>query len=154
MHDRFNRTYVKDVKYPDEILLPTGNFVLITLGEGEPIERLPFTLFDDLPLDLGQSSAIENENENIGKWITFGARWGSGSRSQLSNRVEYGLVDLIQLSSPQLPVEYLAYIAASPPKVDVILIVGHRILDRHKSDAHPCRAEPGGIVPVSWSGGC
>ena len=48
------------MKDPDKILLPRGNFALVTLGKYESIYRIPFTLLDDLLLDLVQSSAIEN----------------------------------------------------------------------------------------------
>ena len=92
--NRLNRTYVEDVKDPDKILLPSSNFILIALGEDEPIYRLPFTVLDDIPLDLSQSSVIEN----VSSWVTLGARCRSGSRSQLSNRVEDRLVELTQPS--------------------------------------------------------
>ena len=111
---------------PDKVLLPRSNFVLITFGEDESVDRIPFALPDDLPLDLCQGSAIEKFRERN----CFGGCYRSGSRSQLSNRFEDGLIELIQLSSLQFPVEYLAYIATSPPKVNVLLIVRHRVLDR------------------------
>ena len=60
MANRFNRTYVEDMENPDKILLPRGNLALIALGENESMYRIPFTLLDDLPLDLGQSPIIEN----------------------------------------------------------------------------------------------
>ena len=44
---------------PDKILPPSGDFVLVALHAGEPGNYVPFTLFDHLPLDLGQGSAIE-----------------------------------------------------------------------------------------------
>ena len=119
-----SRTYVEDVKNPDEVLLPCSNPVLIALGEDKSMYRIPFALIDDLPLDIGQSSIIEN----VGKYISWRGHYRNGSRSQLRNRVEDGLVKLIQSPSLQFSVEYLAYISASPSKVDVILIVSHRVL--------------------------
>jgi hypothetical protein len=53
------RTHVEDLKDPDQVLLPSRNFVLIVLGEEESEDRIPFTPLDDLPLHLCQGSAIE-----------------------------------------------------------------------------------------------
>ena len=50
------------------------------------------------------------------------------SRGQIPNRIEDALVESIRLSPLQPPVEFLAHIGASLPKLDVILTVGHRIL--------------------------
>jgi hypothetical protein len=47
------------VKDPDKVLLPSSNLVLIAFGEDESINCIPFTLFDDLALDLGHGPAIE-----------------------------------------------------------------------------------------------
>ena len=57
------------MKDPDEILLPSNNLVLIGFGEDESVDRAPFTLLDDLPLDLGQSSVVEI----VCQWITLHA---------------------------------------------------------------------------------
>ena len=48
-----DRTHVEDVKDPHKILLPSSNLVLVTFGEHESVDRIPFTLLDDLPLDPG-----------------------------------------------------------------------------------------------------
>ena len=95
-----NQAHVEYVKNPEKILLPSSNLVLIAFGEHKSVEGVPFTLLDDLPLDLGQRSTIDNG----GKWITPRAHYRSGSRCQPSNRIEDGLVELIQLSSLQFPV--------------------------------------------------
>ena len=84
---------------PYEILLPRGDLSLITLGENESMHRAPFSLLDDLPLDIGQSSAIEN----LHKWITLRVHYRFGSLSQSSNRIQDGLVELIQ----SLPLQFL-----------------------------------------------
>jgi hypothetical protein len=73
-------------------------------------------------------------DREVGKWITWCTHYWSGSRSQLSDRIEDGLIELVQLSSLQFPVEYLECITASPPEVEVILVVGHRVLDRRESE--------------------
>ena len=138
-----DRTYVEDAKNPDKILIPSSNFVLIAFGEEESVDGIPFTLLDDLPLDLGQSSATES----ISELVASGARFRPGSRSKLSNCIEDGLVELIQLPSFQFPVKHLAYIAASPAKVDVVLVVDHRVLDGRESEVGPHRV--GGNAPES-----
>jgi hypothetical protein len=59
------------VEDPDEVLLPSRNFVLIGFGEDESVERIPFTLLDDLLLDLGHGSAIEpSVSRSLGVRIT------------------------------------------------------------------------------------
>ena len=68
-------------------------------------------------------------SRSISKWNTRRVEYWSGSRSQIPNRVEDRLVEFIQLSPLQSPVEHLTYITASPSKFDVILIVGHGVLD-------------------------
>ena len=76
MANRLNRTYVEDVKDPDKILLPGSNLTLIALGEDESMYRIPFALIDDLPLDIGQGSMIEN----VVKYIRRRGHSRSGSR--------------------------------------------------------------------------
>ena len=60
MANESNRTYIEDMKDPDKILLPGSNLALIALGESKSMYRIPFTLLDDLLLDLGQSSATKS----------------------------------------------------------------------------------------------
>ena len=80
---------------PDKVLLPSRDLVLVAFGEDKSIDRIPFTLLDNPPLDCGHGSAVGNAD----KWVTLGARYRPGSRSKLSNRIEDGLVELIQLFS-------------------------------------------------------
>ena len=54
-----NRTYVENVKDSGEVLLPTGNLVLVALREDESGYRIPFPLFYDLALDPSHGPAIE-----------------------------------------------------------------------------------------------
>ena len=72
MPERANRTHIENVKDPEKILLPSSDLSLITLGENESMYRVPFTMLDDLTLDLGQGSA----SENIGKYINLCAVTG------------------------------------------------------------------------------
>lgn len=57
---------------------------------------------------------------------------GFGSRGQISDRIEDGLVEFVQSSPLQSPVEYLAHISAVPAEVDIVLPVRHRVLDRRE----------------------
>ena len=54
--------------------------------------------------------------------------------SQIPNRIEDSLFEFVRSSPLQSPVQYLAYIAASPSKLGVVLIVGHRVLGGQKSE--------------------
>ena len=65
MANRTNRTYVENVKDPNKVLLPGNDFVLVAFGEDESVERVPFTLLDDLPLDFGQSTVIETKVSRV-----------------------------------------------------------------------------------------
>ena len=47
------------MKDPNKVPIPSGNFVFIALCEDESGDRVPLALFNDLPLDLVQGSAIE-----------------------------------------------------------------------------------------------
>jgi hypothetical protein len=47
------------MKDPDKVLLPTHNLVLLGLRADKSGDRIPFALFDDLPLNTGQGSAID-----------------------------------------------------------------------------------------------
>ena len=64
MTNRCNKTHVEDVEGPNKVLLPSRDIIFITLRMNESGGRIPFTLLDDLPLDLGQGSVIEG----ISKW--------------------------------------------------------------------------------------
>jgi hypothetical protein len=69
----------------------------------------------------------------IGKWIARRAHYWSGLRIQISNRIEDRLGEFVQLFPLQSPIEHLTYIAAVPPKVDIVLIVGQGVLDMCES---------------------
>ena len=141
-----NRTHVEDVKELDKVLLPSGDFVLISLRENESDEWVSFTLFDHLPLDLCHGSAIETSVSG-----PLGVRSaGYYSRSQISNRIEDKLVEFFQLPSIQSRVERFAHFTAILPKLDVVLIVGHSVLDESwkRSAVRLRRTEE--KVPESW----
>ena len=83
-------------------------------------------------MDLGQSSVIKY----ISKWIAPERdNFWLGSRSQTSDRIDEWLVEFIQSSPLQSPVECLTNISASPSKFEIVLIVGHRVLDKHKRES-------------------
>ena len=91
MSNGTDRTHIEDAKDPHKVLVPSRDLVPIAFGEDESVDGIPFTLLDDLPLDLGQSSAIENVSQRV----TLGAYYRPGSRSEPSDRIEDGLVELI-----------------------------------------------------------
>jgi hypothetical protein len=124
-----DRTYVEDVKKPDEVQPPSGNLVPITLRKNEPGDRVSFPLFHNLGLNFRHGSVVEKSISGPVRCMHY---W-SGSRSKISNRIENRLVEFIQSSPLQSSVEYLAYITASLSKLDVVPIVGHRVLDKRES---------------------
>ena len=124
---RTDRTYIEDAKNPVKVLHPSSNLILIVL-HGDHSGK-SFTLLGEFPPDLGHSSAIERSvSGSPGVHIRY-----CGSRSQTSNRMENGLVEFIQLSPIQSPIECLTYTSTSPPELNTIPIVGHRVLDRPES---------------------
>ena len=120
--------HLKDLR---ESLPPSGNLVLIVLCGDDPGSCTRLTQLEDLPPDLGHGPAIETSvSGSVGIRIQC-----CGSRSQTSNRIEDGLVELIRLSPIQSQVECLTYTSASPPKLNIIPIFGHRVLDKPESQA-------------------
>jgi hypothetical protein len=53
------QTYCENVKDPVEVQLPRSDRLFITLRVEKSGDRISFAQLDDLPLDLGHSSAIE-----------------------------------------------------------------------------------------------
>jgi hypothetical protein len=54
-------------------------------------------------------------------------------RCQLLNRTDQSLTEFTQSSPVQTSVEGFTHVRAREPKVDVILIIGHGVLDEHES---------------------
>ena len=52
-------TYVEDVEDSIEVPVPPRNRIFVRLGVETPRDRMSFTLFDDLLLDLGHGPTIE-----------------------------------------------------------------------------------------------
>ena len=52
-----NRTHVEHVKDPDKVLFPSGNLVPVALREDESEHCTPFTLLNDLDMNLCYGSA-------------------------------------------------------------------------------------------------
>ena len=111
------------MKNPHKVLLPSRNLILVALRVEKSGGRVSFTPLDNLPLDLSYGSAIETLVSGV-------VRGGflSDSRGQLSDCPKYRSAEFFQSPPIHSPVESLTYFTASPPKVDVILIVGHRVL--------------------------
>ena len=59
MLNKTDRTYIEDVKNPGKVLLPRYDLVLIALRAEKSGHRIPFTPFDDFPLDLGHGPVFE-----------------------------------------------------------------------------------------------
>ena len=76
---------------------------------------------------------------------------GSGLRGQISNCIQDGLVESIQLFPLQSLVEHLARVTTSPAKINVILFIGHRVLERRESEV--CLRGAGEGALESWSEG-
>ena len=64
----------------------------------------------------------------------------SDSRIQISNRVKDGLVEFVQPFPLQSSVEDLTYTPAVPPKLDILLVAGHSVLNGCKLTVRVCRA--------------
>lgn len=52
-------THVEDMEDPIEVLLPTSDRIFVAPCAENSRDRASFTLFDDIPLNLSHSSAME-----------------------------------------------------------------------------------------------
>ena len=132
------------MKNPDKVLIPARNLILISLRENEPDHCFSFTLLIHILLNLDHGSATVV----VSKWIICSPYPSSGSRSKVSNRVKDRLVEFIQSFPLQSPVEYLTYVPAIPSKVNVILVVGHSILEGRELAVRLRRVRVN--LPESW----
>jgi hypothetical protein len=131
------------MKDPNKILVPGSDLILVALCKDEPEGYIPFPSLVHLPLHLGHGSTIDS----IGKWITRHPHRRLGSRSQIPNRIQDGLSELVQLLPDQPPVKHLAHIPAIPPKVDVVLIVSQGVLEARQSAVRVREGVGGGTYP-------
>ena len=53
------RTYIEDMKNPEEVLLPTRDHIFTTLAVEESRTHVPFALLDSLLPNRGQSSGVK-----------------------------------------------------------------------------------------------
>lgn len=60
---------------------------------------------------------------------------GLDSRRQFPDRPEHGLAEFIWSSGLQSPVKSLTYICAGEPKLDVVLIVHHQVLEKGEPES-------------------
>ena len=81
-------------------------------------------------------------------WVTRRGHWCFGLRGKISDGIEDGLSELIHASPFQSPIECLAYASARPPELDVILVVGHRILEDRESEIRLHRMGEGTRIMV------
>ena len=121
-----DRTYVEDLKDPNEVQLPGGDGFLVIFRMGKLGEQIPFLLLDDLYLDLCHSSAIDGvvSEAHIHHY--------SSSRCQLFNRLTHGPIQLIQPPSAHPAVKGTAYIRTGEPEFDAFQFVGHGVLDTYE----------------------
>src|SRR5258708_38530729 len=75
-------------------------------------------------------STTDLQSVVIGKWITRHPNHWPGSRSQISNRIQDGLVEFVQSFPLQPPVEHSTYVPAIPSKLNIIPVVSQSVLDR------------------------
>ena len=109
---------------------PSGELVLIVLRVETLGNPSPLFVLDGVSMDLGHSSVMRTSAHG-----TLNVRiCRSDSRSQLTDRTHDGLAECTRGRPLQPPVENHTHLTTGPPKVDVILIVCHRVLGdvRHK----------------------
>ena len=76
--------YIEDVKNSDEVLHPRGDHFFFALPVEGPGDGVSFTQPDNLPLNLGCSSAIETSKSKI-----HGICIAGNPRGQLFDRPEH-----------------------------------------------------------------
>ena len=72
MPNRTDLTYVEGIKNPIKVRPPCGDRILIILHTVRSGERIPFTIFDDLLLDLRHSPVIKSIVGELSKSCTTG----------------------------------------------------------------------------------
>jgi len=112
------------MKDPVEFYPPSGNHLLVVLRVEKFGEETPFTLLDDVSVDLRHGPAIDNV---VSKSCTISVP-RFYSRCQLPNRLAYRPAELIQSPSVHPPVESPTHIGACQPELDKVGFVGHRVL--------------------------
>jgi hypothetical protein len=118
------------VEDPDKVLVPTHNLVLIALRKDKPEDHIPVASFINIPLHLDHGSVIDTP---VGCSVTHHPHRLFGSRSEIPNRIENGLVEFVQPFPIQSPVKNLTHVTAVPSEVDIVLIVCHGVLNGHES---------------------
>lgn len=101
----------------------------------EPGNGVALTVFGDLSLDLRNSSTTSS----VGKPPPVRAAGSTlNLRRQLTYRLARGPTEVAESLPTHSPIERSAYIDAGQPKVDIILIAGHRILDKCGLELNRC----------------
>ena len=90
----------------------------------KPRDRVPFPFLDDLPLDPPQRATIEcivsEVFQTVHYWLNL--------RRQPFNRLAHRVIKVFQQLPVQPPAEGGTDIGAGQPKLDAVLLVGHRLL--------------------------
>ena len=96
---------------------------------------MPPALFDDLLLYIRDSPAMESV---VGGSARNSDGWFN-SRLQLIYRIAHGLTEVVQFLSVHSPVKRSTDISAGQPELDVIHLVGHRVLAVCELETSHCR---------------
>jgi hypothetical protein len=82
-----DRTHVEDEKDPGEVRPPGSDCFLVVLCVDKPRDYIPFSLLDDLPLDLRHSPAINSIVNEVFKLyiaaVTHAVSWLIASHTEL-----------------------------------------------------------------------
>ena len=97
---------------------PGGDRLIIALRAQTPRDRVSFTSFSDVPLDLGHGPVIESFEQ-----ITPRRHYWPNSHRQLRSCPEDGPTELIHLSSVHSPIKGFAGVSAGQPQLDVVHFV-------------------------------
>ena len=118
-------THVEYLEEPIQVRFPRRNHVFVTLGVNKSNKPVPFASFDDPLLDFFNSPAIASTvNGRAGdvyRWLNL--------RCKLIYCVACRLAEIIQFLPAHSPFKGCAYIGAGRTEIDILLIVGHRILE-------------------------
>ena len=105
---------------------------------------IPPAPFDDLLLYFRDRPAIESMVGGRNRSVYYRVN----SRHQLIYRIARGLAEVVQLLSIHSPVEGFADIGTGQPEFDVILFIGHRVLNMCEPGTSHRRREWN--LPGSW----
>ena len=119
-----DRTHVEDLEEPVQVRFPRRNRVLVTPGVDKSSEPVSFASFDNPPLYLCNGPTIPS---TISGRAVYMYRWPD-LRCELIYRVAHRFAEIAQFLPAHSLLKGFAYIGAVQTKIDIVLIVGHRVL--------------------------